>query len=107
MLVVDDERRYRELLEMNLSRRGYRVLQALDGLSALNAMEQEEPDLVILDLKLPDMDGYEVCRRIRERSTVPVIMLTARAEHEQKIRGLKLGADDYITKPFSAEELLR
>ncbi len=84
VLVVDDERRYRELLEMNLSRRGYRVLQA----------------------KLPDMDGYEVCRRIRERSTVPVIMLTARAEHEQKIRGLKLGADDYITKPFSAEELL-
>ncbi len=106
MLVVDDERRYRELLEMNLSRRGYRVLQAKDGLEALNAMEQEEPDLVILDLKLPDMDGYEVCRRIRERSTVPVIMLTARAEHEQKIRGLKLGADDYITKPFSAEELL-
>ncbi len=106
MLVVDDERRYRELLEMNLSRRGYRVLQAVDGLGALNAVEREELDLVVLDLKLPDMDGYEVCRRIREQSTVPIIMLTARAEEEQKIRGLKLGADDYITKPFSADELL-
>lgn len=106
MLVVDDERRYRELLEMNLSRRGYRVLQAIDGLGALNAVEREELDLVVLDLKLPDMDGYEVCRRIREQSTVPIIMLTARAEEEQKIRGLRLGADDYITKPFSADELL-
>jgi DNA-binding response OmpR family regulator len=106
VLVVDDERRYRELLEMNLSHRGYRVLQAVDGLTALNAVEREEPDLVVLDLKLPDMDGYEVCRRIREQSTVPIIMLTARAEEEQKIRGLKLGADDYITKPFSADELL-
>lgn len=106
MLVVDDEKRYRELLDMNLSRRGYHVLQAVDGLSALNAVELEEPDLVVLDLKLPDMDGYEVCRRIREHSTVPIIMLTARAEQEQKIRGLKVGADDYITKPFSAEELL-
>jgi two-component system response regulator VicR len=106
VLVVDDERRYRELLEMNLSRRGYRVVQAVDGLSALNAVEAEELDLVILDLKLPDMDGYEVCRRIREHSAVPVIMLTARAEEEQKIRGLKLGADDYVTKPFSAGELL-
>jgi len=106
VLVVDDERRYRELLEMNLSRRGYRVLQAVDGLGALNAVEREELDLVVLDLKLPDMDGYEVCRRIREQSTVPIIMLTARAEEEQKIRGLKLGADDYITKPFSADELL-
>jgi len=106
VLVVDDERRYRELLEMNLSRRGYRVFQAVDGLGALNAVEREELDLVVLDLKLPDMDGYEVCRRIREQSAVPIIMLTARAEEEQKIRGLKLGADDYITKPFSADELL-
>jgi DNA-binding response OmpR family regulator len=106
VLVVDDEKRYRELLDMNLSRRGYHVLQAVDGLSALNAVELEEPDLVVLDLKLPDMDGYEVCRRIREHSTVPIIMLTARAEQEQKIRGLKVGADDYITKPFSADELL-
>jgi len=106
VLVVDDEHRYRELLEMNLVRRGYRVLQAADGLSAINAVEQETPDLVILDLKLPDIDGYEVCRRIREYSNVPIIMLTAKAEPQEKVRGLSTGADDYITKPFSADELL-
>ena len=106
VLVVDDERRYRELLEMNLTRRGYRVLQAADGLSALNQVELEAPDLVMLDLMMPDMDGYEVCRRIREYSSVPIIMLTAKAEPAQKVRGLGLGADDYVTKPFSAEEVL-
>ena len=106
VLVVDDERRYRELLEMNLTRRGYRVLQAADGLSALNQVELEAPDLVMLDLMLPDMDGYEVCRRIREYSTVPIIMLTAKAEPAHKIQGLAIGADDYVTKPFSAEEVL-
>ena len=91
---------------MNLSRRGYRVLQAVDGLGALDLIEREAPDLVLLDLMLPDMDGYEVCRRIRETSGVPIIMLTARAEDAEKVRGLRLGADDYVTKPFSAEELL-
>ncbi len=106
ILVVDDERRYRELLEMDLSRRGYRVLQAPDGLRALDLVEQGSPDLVILDLRLPDMDGYEVCRRIRETSSVPIIMLTARVEEADKVRGLRSGADDYVTKPFSAEELL-
>ena len=106
VLVVDDERRYRDLLDMNLSRRGYRVVQAADGLGALNVIEQETPDLVILDLMLPDMDGYEVCRRIRERSSVPIIFLTARADDAEKVRGLQVGADDYVTKPFSAEELL-
>ncbi|HVA23473.1 MAG TPA: response regulator transcription factor [Chloroflexota bacterium] len=106
VLVVDDERRYRELLEMNLTRRGYRVLLAPDGLSGLNLLELEAPDLVVLDLMLPDLDGYEVCRRIREYSSVPIIMLTAKAEQAQKIRGLQLGADDYITKPFSADEVL-
>ena len=106
ILVVDDERRYRELLEMNLTRRGYRVLKAADGLSALNIAEVEAPDLIVLDLMLPDIDGYEVCRRIREYSSVPIIMLTARVEDVQKIRGLELGADDYVTKPFSADELL-
>ena len=106
VLVVDDERRYRELLEMDLARRGYRVLTAADGLRALDLVEQGEPDLVVLDLMLPDMDGYEVCRRIREMSTVPVIMLTARVEESDKVRGLRTGADDYVTKPFSAEELL-
>jgi two-component system KDP operon response regulator KdpE len=106
ILVVDDERRYRELLEMDLTRRGYRVLQAADGLRALDLVEQGSLDLVVLDLRLPDMDGYEVCRRIRELSSVPVIMLTARAEEQDKVRGLRSGADDYVTKPFSAEELL-
>jgi len=106
ILVVDDERRYRELLEMNLTRRGYRVLQAVDGLSALNQIELEAPDLVMLDLMLPDIDGYEVCRRIREYSRVPIIMLTAKAEPAQKVQGLASGADDYVTKPFSAEEVL-
>jgi len=106
VLVVDDEPRYRELLDMNLTRRGYRVRHAVDGLSALNAVEAEEPSLVVLDLQLPDMDGYEVCRRIRAYSRVPIIMLTARAEPAEKVRGLAVGADDYITKPFSAEELL-
>ena len=106
ILVVDDERRYRDLLQMNLTRRGYRVLQAADGLSALNQVELEAPDLIMLDLMLPDMDGYEVCRRIREYSSVPIIMLTAKAEPSQKVRGLAIGADDYVTKPFSAEEVL-
>ena len=106
ILVVDDERRYRDLLEMNLVRRGYRVLLAADGLSALNQIELAVPDLVVLDLMLPDIDGYEVCRRIREYSSVPIIMLTAKAEPSQKVRGLAIGADDYVTKPFSAEELL-
>ena len=106
VLVVDDEPRYRELLDMNLTRRGYRVRHAVDGLGALNAVEAEEPSLVVLDLKLPDMDGYEVCRRIRAYSRVPIIMLTARAEPAEKVRGLAVGADDYVTKPFSADELL-
>jgi two-component system response regulator VicR len=106
VLVIDDERRYRELLEMNLTRRGYRVLLAADGLEGLNLLESEAPDLVVLDLMLPDIDGYDVCRRIREHSNAPVIMLTARAEPAEKVRGLRVGADDYVTKPFSAEELL-
>jgi two-component system, OmpR family, KDP operon response regulator KdpE len=106
VLVVDDERRYRDLLEMNLSRRGYRVLQAPNGLTALNLIESEQPDLVVVDLMLPDIDGYEICRRVREYSAVPIIMLTARAEQAEKVRGLEIGADDYVTKPFGADELL-
>lgn len=106
VLVVDDERRYRELIELNLARRGYRVLLAADGLAGLNLLERESPDLIVLDLMLPDMDGYEVCRRIREYSLVPIIMLTAKSDEFDKVRGLHLGADDYVTKPFGAEELL-
>ena len=106
VLVVDDERRYRELLEMDLSRRGFRVFTAADGLRALQLVDEVSPDLVLLDVMLPDLDGYEVCRRIREVSSVPVIMLTARVEEADKVRGLRIGADDYVTKPFSAIELL-
>src|SRR4030081_2388720 len=106
ILVIDDDRRYRDLIQMNLQRQGYRVVLAADGLSGLNAAERERPQLVILDLMLPDLDGYEVCRRIREYSDVSIIMLTAKAEEVHKVRGLKLGADDYVTKPFGAEELL-
>ncbi len=106
ILVVDDERRYRELIEMNLVRSGYAVALAADGLTALNSVEAEDPDLVILDIMLPDLDGYEVCRRIRDFSDVPIIMLTAKAEQAHKVRGLQLGADDYVTKPFGADELL-
>ena len=106
ILVIDDDRRYRELLELNLRRRGYRVLPADSGLTGLNELERNEVTLVILDLRLPDMDGYEVCTQIRGYSDVPIVMLTARAEESHKIRGLRLGADDYITKPFAADELL-
>jgi two-component system, OmpR family, response regulator VicR len=106
VLVVDDERRYRDLIELNLTRRGYRVLVAADGLAALNVLESDEIDLVLLDLLLPDMDGYEMCRRIRADSSVPIIVVTAKADESSKVRGLGMGADDYVTKPFWAEELV-
>lgn len=106
VLVVDDEPRYVRLLRANLESVGYRVVAAIDGASAVQRAEAEEPDLIILDLMLPDLDGYEVCHRIREFSTVPILMLTARREQADKVRGLDLGADDYLTKPFDAEELL-
>jgi DNA-binding response OmpR family regulator len=106
ILVIDDEPRYRELLDMNLRRRGYRVTLAEDGLTGLNLFERDAPDMVLLDLVLPDLDGFEVCRRIREYSQAPIIILTARPEEAQKVRALRLGADDYVTKPFGPEELL-
>jgi two-component system KDP operon response regulator KdpE len=106
VLVVDDEPRYVRLLRANLESEDYRVVSASDGLAAVQKAEAEDPDLIVLDLMLPGLDGYEVCRRIREFSTVPIIMLTARREQIDKVRGLDLGADDYITKPFDATELL-
>jgi two-component system KDP operon response regulator KdpE len=106
VLVVDDDRRYRDLVRMNLARRGYQVLLAADGLTALNLLERDSVRLVILDVMLPDFDGYEICRRVREYSEVPIIMLTAKAEEVHKVRGFRLGADDYVTKPFGADELL-
>jgi DNA-binding response OmpR family regulator len=106
ILVIDDDRRYRELLELNLKRRGYRVVPADCGLAGLNELERNDVALVILDLRLPDMDGYEVCTQIRGYSDVPIVMLTARAEETHKVRGLRMGADDYVTKPFAADELM-
>ncbi|MBI2906151.1 MAG: response regulator transcription factor [Chloroflexi bacterium] len=106
VLVVDDEPRYIKLVEYNLQGSGYRVVTATCGNEALQRVARENPDLVILDIRMPGMDGYEVCQRIRDFSVVPIIMLTAKGEDSEKVRGLRLGADDYITKPFSAEELL-
>jgi len=106
VLVVDDDPRYLKLLRFNLESSGYRVVGAATGKEAVHAAASLRPDVVLLDLMLPELDGYEVCRRIREFSAVPIIMVSAMGEVVDKVRGLKLGADDYITKPFSAEELL-
>ena len=106
ILAVDDEPRYLEIIRFNLEAAGYRVDVAASGEQALEAVAAEERDLIVLDLMLPGIDGFEVCRRVRERSTCPIIMLTAKGAEEDKVRGLRLGADDYVTKPFSAQELL-
>jgi DNA-binding response OmpR family regulator len=105
VLVVDDESVVREVVVKYLRREGYRTLEAGDGDAAVALVEHERPDLVVLDLMLPGTDGLAVCRWIRERSELPVIMLTARAEEADRIVGLELGADDYVTKPFSPREL--
>ena len=106
ILAVDDEPRYLEIIRFNLETAGYHVDVAASGEQALEAVAAEERDLIVLDLMLPGIDGFEVCRRVRERSTCPIIMLTAKGAEEDKVRGLRLGADDYVTKPFSAQELL-
>lgn len=106
VLVVDDEPRYLRLIRFNLEAEGYHVASAATGEEGLTALARQVPDLVVLDVMLPGMDGFEVCSRIREVSTVPIIMLTARGAEEDKVRGLRLGADDYVAKPFSAQELL-
>jgi two-component system, OmpR family, response regulator ResD len=105
VLVVDDEAIVREVIVSYLRRDGFRTLEASDGELACELAERERPDLVVLDLMLPRMDGLEVCRRIRAHRDVPVIMLTARSEEADRIVGLELGADDYVTKPFSPREL--
>ncbi|HEY82458.1 MAG TPA: response regulator transcription factor [Dehalococcoidia bacterium] len=105
ILVVDDELSIIKFLRANLEARGYEVLTAMDGAQALQVIEMELPDLVILDIMMPKMDGFEVCRRLREWSQIPIIMLSARGDEEDKVKCLNLGADDYITKPFSASEL--
>jgi two-component system KDP operon response regulator KdpE len=106
ILVVDDEPGIVRFVRANLEARGYRVLTAMDGAEALRKIEMELPDLVILDIMMPKMDGFEVCRRLREWSQIPTIMLSARGDEADKIKCLDLGADDYMTKPFGTGELL-
>jgi two-component system alkaline phosphatase synthesis response regulator PhoP len=106
ILVVDDEKQIVKLARDYLERAGFRVLTAGDGLAGLAAARRERPDLIVLDLTLPEMDGLDVCRALRRESDVPIIMLTARVEETDRLIGLELGADDYISKPFSPRELV-
>jgi DNA-binding response OmpR family regulator len=105
ILVVDDEERLVRFIRMNLEHDGFQVMEAYNGKQAIDKM-RDTPDLVLLDVMMPDIDGFEVLETIREVSSVPVIMLTARGEEDDRVRGLELGADDYITKPFSPRELV-
>jgi len=105
VLVVDDDVKTVELVRLYLDRDGYQVLTAYDGVEALHLARESSPDLIVLDLMLPDIDGLEVCRTLRHESDVPIIMLTARTTDQDKLMGLDLGADDYVTKPFSPSEL--
>ena len=106
ILIVDAEKPIADILKVNLTKNGYRVTEAYDGDEAVKKALSEDPDLVLLDVMLPGQDGFTVLKKIREKSSVPVIMLTARDEEVDKILGLELGADDYITKPFSLRELM-
>ena len=107
ILVVEDEKNIVDILSFNLKREGYETMEAYDGEAGLKLALEENPDLILLDLMLPKMDGFDVCRAVREKNnSTPIIMLTAREEESDKVFGLELGADDYITKPFSMRELL-
>ena len=106
ILIVDDEPRYLRLLEANLKTEGYAVVTAADGLQAVDAFSAQPVDLILLDIMMPRLDGFGTCQRIREFSNVPIIMLTAKGEEQDRVKGLDLGADDYLVKPFSATELL-
>jgi len=106
ILIVDDEPRYLRLMEANLVTEGYRVYKASNGQEAIDIVAQKRPDLVLLDIMMPILDGFQACERIREFSNVPIIVVTARGSEQDRVKGLDLGADDYIVKPFSATELL-
>jgi DNA-binding response OmpR family regulator len=106
ILVVEDEQTLVETLEYSLRRQGYEVFTAMDGRAALEAARKHTPDLVVLDIMLPGLDGFEICRILRQETSVPILMLTARTEEIDKIVGLEVGADDYLTKPFSMRELV-
>jgi DNA-binding response OmpR family regulator len=106
VLVVDDEERMARFIRLNLEHDGFQVIEAYRGMQAIEKLRDSMPDLIILDIMMPDIDGFEVLKMVREISTVPIIMLTAKGEEEDRVKGLELGADDYITKPFSPRELV-
>jgi two-component system KDP operon response regulator KdpE len=105
-LLIEDDPAYAHLIRLHLEAAGYQIRRAETGQAGLQALHEFAPDVVLLDVGLPDMDGFEVCRLVREHSNVPIVMLTSRAEERHKVQGLMLGADDYVTKPFSAPELM-
>ena len=105
ILIIEDEQKINDILAFSLGKDGYKTLYAFDGVKGLEMALKENPDLILLDVMLPGMDGFEVCRKVREKSQVPIIMLTAREDEVDKVLGLELGADDYITKPYSMREL--
>lgn len=106
ILIVDDEKNIVDILKFNLEKSGFETVEAYDGAEGVEKAYSESPDLILLDIMLPKMDGFEACKKIREKLSTPIIMLTAREEEVDKILGLELGADDYITKPFSVRELM-
>ena len=106
ILIVDDEKNIVDIIAFNLKKEGYTVITAADGEEGVQKAMEENPDLILLDIMMPKMDGYEVCKKIREKKNTPIIMLTARAEELDKVLGLELGADDYVTKPFNPLELV-
>ena len=106
ILVVDDEKPIADILQFNLIKEGYKVICAYDGDEALEKVEEEQPDLMLLDIMLPKRDGMEVCREVRKKYDFPIIMLTAKGSEIDKVLGLEMGADDYVTKPFSTRELI-
>ena len=106
ILIVDDEERMVRFIRMNLEHDGFQVAEAFNGKQAIQKLRDVTPDLILLDVMMPDLDGFEVLETIREGSNVPVIMLTAKGEEDDRVRGLELGADDYITKPFSPREMV-
>ena len=106
ILIVDDEKNIADIIAFNLKKEGYQVIKAGDGEEGVKMALEENPDLILLDIMMPKMDGYEACKKIREKKNTPIIMLTARAEEVDKVLGLELGADDYVTKPFGVRELM-
>ena len=106
ILIVDDEKNILDIIAFNLKKEGYQIIKASDGEEGVKKAMEENPDLILLDIMMPKMDGYEACKKIREKKNTPIIMLTARAEEVDKVLGLELGADDYVTKPFGVRELM-